>query len=182
MSSSVFVTAKSHCVEISTTLCQDLKIAIQCKLLVFWKCESVHLWGCHSVVFTAATFCPSVFFKIIDSILVDVGDLQFSRLVVSDSATLWTAACQASLHHQLPELTYSCPLSRWCHPTISSSVVPFSSCLHSFPGSGSFPVSHFASGGQVLEFQLQHQSIHWYSGLISFRMDWLDLFAAQGTL
>ena len=43
----------------------------------------------------------------------------------------------------------SCPLSRWCHPTISSSVVPFSSCLQSFPAPGSFPVSQFyASGGQ----------------------------------
>ena len=45
----------------------------------------------------------------------------------------------------------SCPLSRWCHPTISSSVVPFSSCLQSFPASGSFPVSQlFTSGGQRL--------------------------------
>ena len=42
----------------------------------------------------------------------------------------------------------SCPLSQWCHPTISSSVVPFSSCPQSFPASGSFPVSwHFTSGG-----------------------------------
>ena len=42
-----------------------------------------------------------------------------------------------------------CPLSQWCHPTISSSVVPFSSCLQSFPASGSFPMSQlFASGGQ----------------------------------
>ena len=40
----------------------------------------------------------------------------------------------------------SCPLSRWCHPTISSSVIPFSSCLQSFPASGQF----FASGGQSL--------------------------------
>ena len=37
----------------------------------------------------------------------------------------------------------SCPSSRWCHPTISSSVVPFSSCLQSFPASGSFPMSQF---------------------------------------
>jgi len=45
----------------------------------------------------------------------------------------------------------SCPLSWWCHPTISSSVVPFSSCLQSFPASGSFPVSQFfASGGQSI--------------------------------
>ena len=45
----------------------------------------------------------------------------------------------------------SCPLSRWCHPTISSSVVPFSSCLQSFPASGSFPMSQFfASGDQSI--------------------------------
>ena len=45
----------------------------------------------------------------------------------------------------------SCPLSRWCHPTISSSVVPFSSCLQSCPASGSFPVNQlFASGGQSI--------------------------------
>ena len=43
----------------------------------------------------------------------------------------------------------SCPLSQWCHPTISSSVIPFSSHLQSFPASGSFPVSQlFTSGGQ----------------------------------
>ena len=43
----------------------------------------------------------------------------------------------------------SCPWGRWCHPTISSSVIPFSSCLQSFPASGSFPMSQFfASGGQ----------------------------------
>ena len=47
----------------------------------------------------------------------------------------------------------SCPLSRWCHPTISSSLVPFSSCLQSFPASGSFQMSQFfASGGQSIGF------------------------------
>ena len=46
----------------------------------------------------------------------------------------------------------SCPLSRWCHPTISSSVIPFSSCLQSFPSSGSFQMSQFfAAGGQSIE-------------------------------
>ena len=45
----------------------------------------------------------------------------------------------------------SCPLSWWCHPTISFSVVPFSSCLQSFPASGSFPMNQlFASGGQSI--------------------------------
>ena len=52
------------------------------------------------------------------------------------------------------------PLTQWCHPTISSSVIPFSSCLQSFPASGSFQKSQlFASG--VLEFQLQHQPFQW---------------------
>ena len=41
----------------------------------------------------------------------------------------------------------SCPLSRWCHPTISSSVIPFSSCLQTFPASGSFPMSQFFKSG-----------------------------------
>ena len=64
----------------------------------------------------------------------------------------------------------SYPLSRWCYPTISSSVNPFSSCPQSFPASGSFPVSWlFASGGQkVLELQLQHQSFQWI-----FRVEFL---------
>ena len=78
-----------------------------------------------------------------------------------------------------------CPLSRWCHPAISSSVVPFSSCPQSFPASGSFPMSQlFASGGQSIDwsfsFNISPSSEH--PGLISFRMDWLDLLAVQGTL
>ena len=54
------------------------------------------------------------------------------------------------VHHQLPGVySNSCPLSRWCHPTISSSIIPFSSYLQSFPASGSFQMSQlFASGGQ----------------------------------
>ena len=53
------------------------------------------------------------------------------------------------VHHQLPEFTQTCPLSQWSHPTISSSVIPCSSCLQSFPGSEAFPRSQlFASGGQ----------------------------------
>ena len=62
-------------------------------------------------------------------------------------ATPWIAARQASL--SITNSQNSSPLSRWCHPTISSSVVPFSSCFQSFPASGSFPMSQpFASGGQ----------------------------------
>ena len=64
--------------------------------------------------------------------------------------TPWTAAHQASCPLPTPGVyPNSCPLNRWCHPTISSSVVPFSSCLQSFPASGSFLMSQFfPSGGQ----------------------------------
>ena len=74
----------------------------------------------------------------------------------------------------------SCPLSWWCNLTISSSAVPFL-CLHSFPASGSFPMGWlFESGAKVLE--LQHQSFQWIIRLISFRIDWFNLLAVQGTL
>ena len=67
-------------------------------------------------------------------------------------ATPWTAARQASLSSPtLGVCSNSCPSSQWCHPIISSSVIPFSSCPQSFPASGSFPVSQFfISGGQSL--------------------------------
>ena len=65
-------------------------------------------------------------------------------------STPWTAAHQASLSI-IGVYSNSCPLSQWCHPTISSSVVPFSSCPQSFPASGSFPMSRlFTSGGQSI--------------------------------
>ena len=73
------------------------------------------------------------------------------------------------------------PLSWWSHPTISSSVVPFSSCLQSFPASGSFPwrVGSSHQVAKVLELQLQ---LNEYSRLISFRAHWFDLLAVQEIL
>ena len=67
-------------------------------------------------------------------------------------ASPWTAGCQTSLSFTNSwSLLKLCPLSWWCHPTISSSVVPFSSCLQSFPVSGSFLTSRlFALGGQSI--------------------------------
>ena len=105
---------------------------------------------------------------------------QFTHSVISDSLPP-----HGRQHTRLPcpspsptVCSNSCPLSQWCHPTISSSVIPFSFPL-SVPASGSFPMSWlFATGGQILELQLQHE----YAGLISFRMDWLDLLAVQRTL
>jgi len=72
----------------------------------------------------------------------------------------------------------------WCHPASSSSVVPFSSCLQSFPASGSFPMSRlFTKGGQSIGASASASIFNiQYSGLISFRIDWFDLLAVQGTL
>ena len=67
-------------------------------------------------------------------------------------ANPWTAAPGFPVHYQLLEFSQtSCSLSNWCHPTISFSVVTFSSCLHSFPASSSFPVNQFyIFGGQII--------------------------------
>ena len=79
----------------------------------------------------------------------------------------------------------SCPLSWWCHPPILSSFVPLSTCLPSFPASGSFQMGQlFASGGQSIGVSASTSVLpsNEHPGLISFRMDWLDLLAVQGTL
>ena len=78
----------------------------------------------------------------------------------------------------------SCPLSQLFYPTISCSVVPFSSCLQSFPAFGFFPMSWlFASGGQSIGTSASAVGpSNKYSGLISFRIDWFALLAFQETL
>ena len=105
--------------------------------------------------------------------------LFFSRLLVSNS--LWPHELQ---HTKLPCPSLSprvcsnpCPLSQWCYPTISSSVIPLSSCPQSFPASGSFQMSQlFASGGLCIGASasasvLPMNILHWFSlgltGLIS---------------
>ena len=77
----------------------------------------------------------------------------------------------------------SCPLSQWCHPNISSSIIPFSSCLQFFAASGSFQsVSSSHQVAKILELQLQHQSIQWIFTLDFFRIDWFDILNVQRTL
>ena len=72
--------------------------------------------------------------------------VHFSRVWLLE--TTWTAAHQASLPITNPgAYSDSCPWNQWCHPTISSSVIPFFSCLQSFPASGSFPMSQFLASG-----------------------------------
>ena len=77
----------------------------------------------------------------------------------------------------------SCPLSQWHHPTISSPVIPFSSCPQSFPASGYFLMSQlFVSSGQSIGALASACPSNEYSGLISFRIHWFDFLAVQGTL
>ena len=85
--------------------------------------------------------------------MIKISSIQFSHLVMSNS--LWPHVLQ---HTRLPcpsptpgIYSNSCPLSQWCHPPTSSSVIPFSSCIQSFPASGSFPMSQFfALGGKSI--------------------------------
>ena len=111
--------------------------------------------------------------------LVQFSSVQFSHSVVSDSLRP-----HGPQHARPPRpsptpgvYSNSCASRQWCHPTISSSVVPFSSCPQSFPASGSFPVSQFFSwGGQsigasasasVLSMNIQDWSPLGWTGLIS---------------
>ena len=95
------------------------------------------------------------------------------------SNSLWPDALQ---YTRLPcPSPIPCPSSQWCHPAISSFDNPFSSCPQSLPASESFPMSQlFAWGGQSFSFNISSSNKH--LGLISFRMDWLDFLAIQGTL
>ena len=116
----------------------------------------------------------------------NISSVQFSPSIMSDSLSP-----HGLQHTRLPcpsptsrACSNSCPLSWWCHPTISSSVVPFSSHLQSFPASGSFPKSQFfMSGGQsigALSFSIRLSNE--YSGLISFRIDCFDLLYLYAVL
>ena len=112
--------------------------------------------------------------------------VQFSGSVVSDP--LRPHGLQ---HARLPcpsptpgTCSNSCPSSRWCHPIISSSVVPFSSHLQSFLAIRVFSNESVRriTWPKYWSFSFSISPSNEYSGLISFRMDWLDLLAVQGTL
>ena len=117
--------------------------------------------------------------------------VQFSHSVVSDSLQ------PHELQHARPPCPSPtagvypnpCPWTQWYHPTISSSVIPFSSFPQSFPALGSFQMSQlFASGSQSIAVSASTSVLPMKDfqsdlpGLISFRMDWLDLLAVQATL
>ena len=114
-----------------------------------------------------------------------ISSVQFNCSVVSDSlrphesqhARPPCPSTTPGVHADSP------PSSQWCHPAVSSSVIPFSSWPQSLPASESFPMSQLLWGGQstgvsALTSFLPKKSQGWSP----FRMDWLDLLAVQGTL
>ena len=128
---------------------------------------------------------PLIYLELIvaSSILTSLTSIQLTQSRVQLFVTPWTEAHQASL-----SINNSQSLLKFMsiEPVMSSNHLilcrPLSSCLQSFPASGSFQMTQvFTSGGQrIWSFSMSPFSEH--PGLISFRMDWLDLLAVQGTL
>ena len=113
-----------------------------------------------------------------------ISSVHFSRLVMSDSLRPHESQharppCPSPIPGVQPN---SCALSRLCHPAISPSVVPFSSCPQCLPASGSFPVESTLCmrWPEYWSFSLIISPSKEHPGLVSFRMDWLDLLAVQG--
>ena len=142
-----------------------------------WLCSLLFVF---SLVLTISFLGGLLFFSPLSNASFE-SSVQFSWSVMSDSLP------PHGLQHARPPCpsptpgacSNSCPSSQWCHPTISSCVIPFSSCLQSFPESGSFPMSQFfSSGGQsigvsasasVLPMNIQDWSPLGWTGLISLQ-------------
>ena len=118
--------------------------------------------------------------------------LTFSPLLLFFSCSVMSNSLQPHglQHADLPcpspsprACSNSCPSSQWCHPTISSSAVPFSSCLQSFPASGFFSneLAFLIRWPNYWSLNFSISPSNEYSWLISFRTDWFDLPVVQGT-
>ena len=116
--------------------------------------------------------------------------LTSSHIVVQSLSHVWLFATPGLQHVRPPcpslspeVCSNSCPLSQWHYVDILSSADLFSFCLQSVPASRSFPMYQlFTSGGQSVSFNFSISPSNEYSGLISFRIDWFDLLAVQGTV
>ena len=156
------ISSLSHSVVSSISLHWLLRKAFLSLLAILWNSAFRCLYLSFSPLFFASllfTICEG--FSAIckaspdsrdpaNCILAFPADTQFSSVQFSLSVVSDSLRPHGLQHTRLPcpsptpgACSNSCPLSRWCHPTISSSVVPFSSCPQSFPASGSFPMSQF---------------------------------------
>ena len=126
-----------------------------------------------------------VIFQIHEQDILSFISVQFSHSVVSNSLwPHWLQHTRPPCPSSTPRAYWnSCPSNQWCHLTISSSVVPFSSFFQSFPASGFFPMNWlFASSSQTIGVSASASVLAvsiqgWF-----FRIDWFDLLAVQGTL
>ena len=165
---------------------------------VFWKDYPFPCWialmNMANWYFTKLCLSLCVFSSWLNTTLSRFSSVQFSCSVVSDSLQ------PHGLQHTRPPCptptpgvySNSCPLSQWCHPTVSSSAVPFSSCLQSFPASGSFPMSQlFTWGGQstgvaastsVLPMNVQDWSPLGWTGWISLQSKGLSRVFSNTTV
>ena len=136
-------------------------------------------WDCFTAT-TAQSHCGCIIAKLLLHLAVKCNNIPASVYQHTPSS-VQLLSCVRLRPHRLQHARTPClsptprvysnsrPLSRWCHSTILSSVVPFSSCPQSVPASGSFKsVSSSYQVAKVLEFQLQHQSFQWI-----FRVDFL---------
>ena len=149
-------------------------------LLEMWFCLRWTWYDCSNLMSRShrVSWLPFQMLKICHSV-------HFSCSIMSDSLQPYGLQ-----HARLPcpsptprACSNSCPSSRWCHPNISSSVVPFSSCLQSFQHQGLFQwvsFSHQVAKYWSFTFNISPSNEH--PGLISFRMGWLDLLVVQGIL
>ena len=160
----------SQCTSLQLSVnCEDLKETHFTWILISFS------FKCNFIFHIYAHFCYC--WLIIHSV-------QFSRSVMSDSLRPHEAQharppCPSPTPGVHPNPR---PLSRWGHPAISSSVVPFSSCPQSLPASESFPMSLRMRWPKYWSFSFSIIPSKEHPGLISFRMDWLDLLAVQRTL
>ena len=149
------------------------------------RCFCIY-WDEHMVFYSSVFWCGVSYW------LIHFSSFQFSCSIMSDSSSSpqhTRRPCPSPTPRVHPN---ACPLSQWCHPTISSSVVPFFSCPQSFPASGSFQMSqHFTSGGQssrvsastsVLPMNTQDWSPLGWTGWISLQSKGLSRVFSSTTV
>ena len=158
----------------------EVKFFLQSKTLIF-QVLYTHTHT-HTHIYIYIYFCIHEY---MGNKVLAFNSVQFSHSVMSDS--LWPHGLQhASIPCPSPTpraCSNSCPSSWWCHPAFHPLSSPFPPAFNLSQQQGLFKwVSSLHQVAKVLDLEFRPQFFHEYSGLISFRIDWLDLLAVQGTL